>query len=32
LLKSVSLGKMTPEIDAQLRKVVVDHVTSFVSA
>ncbi|KAK4703399.1 F-type H+-transporting ATPase subunit alpha, partial [Phenoliferia sp. Uapishka_3] len=32
LLKEVSKGKMTPEIDATLKKVVVDHVSSFVSA
>ncbi|KDE02971.1 ATP synthase subunit alpha [Microbotryum lychnidis-dioicae p1A1 Lamole] len=32
LLDEVSKGKMTPEIDAQLKKVVSDHVTSFVSA
>ncbi|KAM0746049.1 putative H+-transporting ATP synthase alpha chain, mitochondrial [Meredithblackwellia eburnea MCA 4105] len=32
LLKKVSGGKMTPELDAELKKVVVDHVTGFVSA
>jgi len=32
LLADVAKGKMTPEIDAKLKKVVVDHVSSFVSA
>ncbi|GAA5974425.1 hypothetical protein JCM3765_005138, partial [Sporobolomyces pararoseus] len=32
LLADVGKGKMTPELDAQLKKVVVDHVSSFVSA
>ncbi|GAA5827769.1 hypothetical protein JCM10212_002483, partial [Sporobolomyces blumeae] len=32
LLADVGKGKMTPELDAQLKKVVTEHVTGFVSA
>lgn len=32
LLAEVNKGKMTPELDAQLKKVVQEHVSSFVSA
>jgi F-type H+-transporting ATPase subunit alpha len=32
LLTEVKKGKMTPEIDAQLKKTVQEHVASFVSA
>ena len=32
VLKEVGKGKMTPELDAKLKQVVQEHVTSFVSA
>jgi F-type H+-transporting ATPase subunit alpha len=32
LLAEITKGKMTPELDAQLKKVVQEHVSSFVSA
>merc|ERR1711939_470688 len=32
LLKEISAGKMTPELDSKLKKIVTDHVSSFTSA